>query len=69
MLLLHTFQALQQRGVKRVGLFVDAKNKTGATRLYQRVGIHVSKRSSTTKSSCGQDGNWQSWTNGRMLDQ
>lgn len=40
-LLLHTFQALQQRGVKRVGLFVDAKNKTGATRLYQRVGMRV----------------------------
>ncbi len=40
-LLLHTFQALQQRGVKRVSLSVDAKNKTGATRFYQRVGMRV----------------------------
>ena len=40
-LLQHTFRALQDRGVKRVGLAVDAKNKTGATRLYQRVGMHV----------------------------
>jgi mycothiol synthase len=40
-LLQHAFQALQERGVQRVGLDVDAKNKTGATRLYQRVGMHV----------------------------
>jgi len=40
-LLLHAFRALQQRGVQRVGLDVDARNKTGATRLYQRVGMHV----------------------------
>lgn len=40
-LLLHAFRALQERGVQRVGLDVDAKNKTGATRLYQRVGMRV----------------------------
>lgn len=40
-LLLHTFRALQQRDVPRVGLSVDARNKTGATRLYQRVGMRV----------------------------
>jgi len=40
-LLHHAFQALQERGVQRVSLHVDAKNKTGATRLYQRVGMHV----------------------------
>lgn len=40
-LLYHAFRALQARGVQRVGLGVDAKNKTGATRLYERVGMHV----------------------------
>lgn len=40
-LLLHTFRALQQRDVPAAYLFVDAANKTGATRLYQRVGMRV----------------------------
>lgn len=40
-LLEHAFRELQTRGVSRVGLGVDAKNKTGATRLYQRVGMHL----------------------------
>ncbi len=40
-LLLHTFRELQARGVPRVGLGVDATNKTGATGLYQRVGMSV----------------------------
>ncbi len=40
-LLLHTFRALQQRGVPAAYLFVDAANKTGATHLYQRVGMRV----------------------------
>ncbi len=40
-LLLHTFRALQQQGVPAAYLFVDAANKTGATRLYQRVGMGV----------------------------
>jgi len=40
-LLQQSFQALQERGVQRVGLDVDAKNNTGANRLYQRVGMHV----------------------------
>ena len=40
-LLQQAFRALQERGVQRVGLGVDAKNKTGATRLYERVGMHV----------------------------
>lgn len=38
---MRAFRALQQRGVQRVGLGVDARNKTGATRLYERVGMHV----------------------------
>ncbi len=40
-LLLHTFRALQERGVARVGLTVDATSKTGAMRLFQRVGMRV----------------------------
>jgi mycothiol synthase len=40
-LLQHAFRALKDRGVNRVGLSVDAKNKMGATRLYQRVGMHI----------------------------
>ena len=40
-LLQQAFRALQARGVGRVSLHVDAKNKTGATRLYERVGMHV----------------------------
>lgn len=38
-MLLHTFRALQQQGIPATYLFVDAANKTGATRLYQRVGM------------------------------
>ena len=40
-LLLHTFRAFYDRGVKRVTLGVDAENPTGATHLYERVGMHV----------------------------
>jgi mycothiol synthase len=40
-LLLHAFHALQERGIARVGLAVDATSKTGAMRLYQRVGMRV----------------------------
>jgi mycothiol synthase len=30
-----------RRGVRSVGLGVDAQNPTGATRLYERAGMHV----------------------------
>ncbi|MEZ4769983.1 MAG: GNAT family N-acetyltransferase [Caldilineales bacterium] len=40
-LLLHAFRELQARGVSRTGLMVDAANRTGATRLYERVGMRV----------------------------
>ncbi len=40
-LLLHSFSELYQRGKARVGLGVDAGSLTGATRLYQRAGMHV----------------------------
>jgi mycothiol synthase len=40
-LLRHSFRELRARGVDTVGLGVDASNPTGATRLYERVGMHV----------------------------
>lgn len=40
-LLLHTFRELYERGIPRVTLGVDADNPTGATHLYERVGMHV----------------------------
>ena len=40
-LLLHTFAEFQRRGQTRVTLGVDAQNPTGATELYERIGMHV----------------------------
>ena len=40
-LLLHSFREFFERGMPRVTLGVDAQNATGATRLYERVGMHV----------------------------
>lgn len=40
-LLLHTFREFWDRGFRRVTLGVDAQNPTGATELYERVGMHV----------------------------
>jgi mycothiol synthase len=40
-LLLHTFREFYDRGMPRVTLGVDAQNPTGATHLYERVGMHV----------------------------
>jgi mycothiol synthase len=40
-LLLHTFGEFYDRGVPRVTLGVDAESPTGATHLYERVGMHV----------------------------
>src|SRR5690606_21254401 len=42
-LLQHTFGAFYRRGQKRVGLGVDAESLTGATRLYERAGMHVAQ--------------------------
>jgi ribosomal protein S18 acetylase RimI-like enzyme len=38
------FAAFQGRGVRRVLLNVDARNPTGATALYERVGMTIAKR-------------------------
>ena len=40
-LLLHTFREFWDRGFRRVTLGVDSQNPTGATHLYERVGMHV----------------------------
>jgi mycothiol synthase len=40
-LLLHSFAEFYQREQNVIGLNVDASNPTGATRLYERAGMHV----------------------------
>lgn len=40
-LLLHSFREFHRRGRRRVGLGVDAENATGATKLYESVGMVV----------------------------
>ncbi len=47
-LLLRAFRELHDRGLRRVGLGVDAENVTNALRLYERVGMH----------KVGQTDNW-----------
>jgi GNAT superfamily N-acetyltransferase len=43
-LLKHSFQELYRRGYSTIGLTVDASNPTGATRLYERAGMHVASQ-------------------------
>lgn len=43
-LLHHTFRTFQALGIPRVNLGVDASSLTGATRLYEKAGMHVSQR-------------------------
>ncbi|HSG43704.1 MAG TPA: GNAT family N-acetyltransferase [Anaerolineales bacterium] len=40
-LLLHSFAEFHKSGQNVIGLGVDAENPTGATRLYQKVGMHT----------------------------
>jgi ribosomal protein S18 acetylase RimI-like enzyme len=40
-LLRHSFTEFYRRGVREVGLGVDAQNLTGALRLYENAGMHV----------------------------
>jgi mycothiol synthase len=40
-LLLHSFGEFYRRGTRTIGLGVDAQNPTGATRLYQKVGMYA----------------------------
>lgn len=43
-LLLHSFGEFYRYGCKRAGLGVDASSLTGATRLYEKGGMHVSRQ-------------------------
>jgi GNAT superfamily N-acetyltransferase len=40
-LMQHSFGEFYRRGTRTVGLGVDAQNLSGATRLYEKVGMHV----------------------------
>lgn len=44
-LLRHSFGKFYRRGVCKVSLHVDAKSLTGATRLYEKAGMHVDRQS------------------------
>ncbi|MDQ2984619.1 MAG: GNAT family N-acetyltransferase [Actinomycetota bacterium] len=46
-LLRRAFGVLYDEGERKVGLGVDAENTTGATRLYERAGMHVAARFDT----------------------
>jgi ribosomal protein S18 acetylase RimI-like enzyme len=46
-LLRRSFAVLHARGRRKVRLSVDAENPTGATRLYERAGMRVVRRSNT----------------------
>ena len=43
-LLQTAFRTLRERGKRVVGLQVDSQNATGATRLYERAGMHVTRQ-------------------------
>jgi mycothiol synthase len=46
-LLLQAFNTFYQRGDRAVGLGVDSQSLTGATRLYEKVGMRVTRRVDT----------------------
>ena len=50
-LLHHIFSVFHARGERSVGLGVDSENPTGATRLYERAGMHVETESVTFEKS------------------
>ncbi|HEV8128201.1 MAG TPA: GNAT family N-acetyltransferase [Candidatus Eisenbacteria bacterium] len=53
-LLLHTFAILAKRGIRRVGLGVDMANETGATQLYESVGMRVAFQHDLYEKTLGQ---------------
>jgi mycothiol synthase len=54
-LLRQAFHDLYRLGQRRVGLAVDTDNTTGATRLYERVGMHVVWRDDAYEKVLGRD--------------
>ena len=71
-LLRHSFAAFAARGVRRLFLAVDAENPTGATALYEHVGMTVAKRWDLWERSLGDRGSCHSaveastWVAGTM---
>jgi ribosomal protein S18 acetylase RimI-like enzyme len=47
------FRALGERGHTHVGLEVDSENESGATRLYERAGMRVTRRYATYEKRLG----------------
>ncbi|HKC78389.1 MAG TPA: GNAT family N-acetyltransferase, partial [Gaiellaceae bacterium] len=43
----HSFQAFWQLGLRRITLHVDAESPTGATKLYESIGMYVESESAT----------------------
>jgi mycothiol synthase len=43
-LLHHSFGEFYRRGTRKVALEVDSQNLTGATRLYERAGMHATRQ-------------------------
>ena len=43
-LLQHAFHEFFRRGIRNMGLDVNAENPTGATHLYHRVGMHIARQ-------------------------
>lgn len=37
------FRRLRERGIRRASLVVDSESTTGATRLYERAGMHAER--------------------------
>ena len=56
LLLQSGFAALWRRGHTRVGLEVDSENETGATRLYERAGMKVTRRYATYEKALASPG-------------
>lgn len=52
-LLLQAFQAFRERGLREAGLGVDAESLTGATRLYESVGMRLFSRSDIYEKPLG----------------
>ncbi len=50
-LLQHAFRVFHARGERSVGLGVDSENPTGATRLYERAGMHIEDETVTFEKS------------------
>ncbi len=51
-LLLHAFRAFRDMGKARAALHVDADSLTGATRLYEKAGMHVDQLSHEYQLEC-----------------